>query len=107
MQISVEKAVDAFIGYMADQVASIPKGINRWLGFGSLAALKGNPSMIVNNVKPYLEMVGIIKDGMVDTDMARMFLENAFANEPRLSYFNFTFTADDIPALMSKMQEAA
>lgn len=109
MQIPLEKAVDGFIGYMADQVAAIPRGVNRWLGFGSLAAIKANPGMIINNVKPYLEMVGIVKDGMVDLDSVKAFLENAFANEPKISYFNFTFSADDVAALLDKMhgQEVA
>ena len=104
MHISLEKAVEGFVGYMADQVAAIPRGVNRWLGFGSLAAIKANPGMIINNVKPYLEMVGIVKDGMVDLDGVKAFLDNAFANEPKISYFNFTFTADDATALLAKMQ---
>ena len=104
MHISLENAVDAFIAYMADQVASIPRGVNRWLGFGSLAAIKSNPGMIINNVNPYLEMVGIVKDGMVDLDGVKAFLDNAFANEPKISYFNFTFNAEDAKALLAKMQ---
>lgn len=104
MLIQLEKAVDGFIGYMADQVAAIPRGINRWLGFGSLAVTKWNPAVIINNIKPYLEMVGIVKDGMVDLDSVKVFLDNAFASEPKISYFNFTFTADDVPALLAKMQ---
>lgn len=104
MLITLEKAVDGFVGYMADQVASIPRGINRWISFGSLAVIKEKPSMIINNIKPYLEMVGIVKDGMVDLDGVKVFLDNAFANEPKISYFNFTFTADDTAALLAKMQ---
>ena len=104
MQITLEKAVDGFIGYMADQVAAIPRGINRWLGFGSLAVIKGNPGIIINNVKPYLEMVGIVKGEMVDLDGVKAFLDSAFEKEPKISYFNFTFTAEDVPALLAKMQ---
>lgn len=105
MKITLEKAVDTFIGYMADLVATIPHGVSRWLGFGSLASLKKNPALIVNNVKQYLEMAGIVEDGMVDTERVRDFLEGAFANEPKIAYFNFTFTAEDIPALLAKMKE--
>lgn len=104
MHISLEKAVEGFISYMADQVATIPRGINRWLGFGALASLKSNSGMLVNKVKPYLEMVGVVENNMVNLDHARKFLDAAFANEPSISYFDFTFTADDTRALLAKMQ---
>ena len=52
MQISLEKAVDGFIGFMADQVATIPKMSDRFLGFAALGALKSNPGALVNKVKP-------------------------------------------------------
>lgn len=104
MKITLEKAVDGFIGYMADQVATIPHGIERWLSFGALASLKKNPGIITNNAKSYLEMAGVVEDGMVDTDSVKEFLEGAFMSEPKISYFNFTFTRDDIPSLLAKME---
>lgn len=104
MHISLEKAVEGFVSYMADQVATIPHGINRWLGFGALASLKSNASLLINKVKPYLEMVGVVENDMVNLDSARKFLDAAFANEPKISYFDFTFTADDTRALLAKMQ---
>ena len=60
MQISLEKAVDGFIGFMADQVATIPKMSDRFLGFAALGALKSNPGALVNKVKPWMEMSGIL-----------------------------------------------
>jgi len=103
MQISLEKAVDGFIGFMADQVATIPKAGDRFLGFAALGALKRNPVQLVGKVKPWLEMSGILADNMVDVDSAKAALDLAFANVPKVSYFGFSFTAEDVPALIAKM----
>ena len=104
MQISLEKAVDGFIGFMADQVATIPKMSDRFLGFAALGALKSNPGALVNKVKPWMEMSGILVDNMVNLDSAKAALDLAFANVPKVSYFGFSFTAEDVPALLAKMQ---
>ena len=104
MQISLEKAVDGFIGFMADQVATIQKMGDRFLGFAALGALKSNPMQLVNKVKPWLEMSGILSDNMVNLDSAKAALDLAFANVPKVSYFGFSFTSEDVPALLAKMQ---
>ena len=104
MQIPLENAVDRFISYMSDQVAAIPKLGDRFLGFAALGSLKSNPSMLINKVKPWAEMAGIVTDGMVDTDMVRAALTTAFSNVPRVSYFGFTFTSDDAATLLNRME---
>ena len=104
MQIPLEKAVDAFIGWMADLVTQIPKMGDRFLGFAALGSLKKNPAILVSKVKPWLEMSGILSDNMVDIDSAKAALEMAFANVPKVSYFGFTLTSEDVPTLLAKMQ---
>lgn len=104
MQISLEKAVEGFVSYMADQVAAIPKMGDRFLGFAALGALKNNPMQLVNKVKPWMEMAGIVADGMVDVETLRAALAEAFENVPKVSYFGFTFTIEDAAALLKKMQ---
>lgn len=104
MQISLEKAVEGFVSYMADQVASIPKMGDRFLGFAALGALKNNPMQLVNKVKPWMEMAGIVADGMVDVETLRAALAEAFENVPKVSYFGFTFGIEDAAALLKKMQ---
>ena len=104
MQISLEKAVEGFVGFMADQVATIPKLGDRFLGFAALGSLKSNPNVLVNKVKPWLEMSGILVDNSVNLDSAKAALDMAFSNVPSVSYFGFTFTADDAAALLAKMQ---
>lgn len=104
MQISLEKAVEGFFSYMADQVAAIPKMGDRFLGFAALGALKNNPMQLVNKVKPWMEMAGIVADGMVDVETLRAALAEAFENVPKVSYFGFTFGIEDAAALLKKMQ---
>lgn len=104
MQISLEKAVSGFVSYMADQVAGIPKMGDRFLGFAALGALKSNPGVLVNKVKPWMEMAGIVTDGMVNVETLKAALAEAFENVPKVSYFGFTFTVDDAAALLAKMQ---
>lgn len=104
MQISLEKAVEGFVSYMADQVAAIPKMGDRFLGFAALGALKNNPMQLVNKVKPWMEMAGIVTEGMVDLDALRAALAEAFENVPKVSYFGFTFTIEDAAALLKKIQ---
>lgn len=105
MQISLEKAVEGFVSYMADQVAAIPKMGERFLGFAALGALKNNPMQLVNKVKPWMEMAGIVADGMVDVETLRAALAEAFENVPKVSYFGFTFGIEDAAALLKKMQD--
>jgi len=104
MHISLDKAVDGFISYMADQVSAIPKLGDRFLGFGALGALKSTPATLVNKVKPWMEMAGIVTDGMVNVDVLKAALAEAFENVPKVQYFGFTFTIDDAAALLEKMQ---
>ena len=104
MKIELEKAVDAFLAFMADQVALIPKLGERFLGYGALGALKANPGILVNKVKPWAEMAGIVDEGMVDMDMLKAALSTAFENVPKVSYFGFTFTEEDAASLIKKLQ---
>lgn len=107
MHIEFDKAVDAFIAYMSEQVAKVPKDFTKWLGFGGLAAIKFNPNPLKEKVAPYLEMFGILHDGMVDIEMLKTVLDSAFKNVPRITYLNFTFDVSDADGLIAKMQGVA
>lgn len=104
MKIGLDKAVHAFIAFMADQVSQIPKLGDRFLGFAALGSLKSNPDMIASKVKPWGEMAGIVTDGKVDLDMLKAALDEAFDKVPKVSYFGFSFTAEDATALLKRMQ---
>lgn len=107
MHIQFDRAVDTFVAFMSEQVAKIPKDFPKWLGFGGLAAIKFNPKHLKDKVAPYLEMFGVLNDGMVDIDMLKTVLDSAFKNVPKISYLNFTFDASDGDGLVAKMQGVA
>lgn len=107
MHIQFDRAVDTFIAFMSEQVAKVPKDFPKWLGFGGLAAIKFNTRPLKEKVAPYLEMFGVLHDGMIDIGMLEKVLDSAFENVPKLSYLNFTFDVSDADGLIAKMQEVA
>lgn len=107
MHIQFDRAVDTFIAFMSEQVAKVPKDFPKWLGFGGLAAIKFNTRPLKEKVAPYLEMFGVLHDGMIDIGMLKTALDSAFNNVPKLSYLNFTFDVRDADGLIAKMQEVA
>lgn len=107
MHIQFDRAVDTFIAFMSEQVAKVPKDFPKWLGFGGLAAIKFNTRPLKEKVAPYLEMFGVLHDGMIDIGMLEKVLDSAFENVPKLTYLNFTFDVSDADGLIAKMQEVA
>ena len=107
MPISLDKAIDCFIGFMADQVAQIPKLGDRFLGYAALGSLKSNPEILAGRVQPWLEMSGMLSNGQLDLAAAKAALEMAFANVPKVSYFGFSFTDEDAKALLAKLRGLA
>lgn len=107
MHISFDKAVDTFIAFMSEQVAKVPKDFPKWLGFGGLAAIKFNPNPLKEKVAPYLDMFGVLRDGVIDIEMLKTVLDSAFKNVPKLTYLNFTFDVGDADGLIAKMQGVA
>ena len=107
MHIQFDRAVDVFIEFLAEQVAKVPKELPKWLGFFGLAGAKLKKDYIKEKVRPYLEMFGVLENGMVDIGMMKTALDSAFKNVPKLSYLNFTFDVSDADGLVAKMQEVA
>lgn len=107
MHIQFDRAVDVFIAFLAEQVAKVPKELPKWLGFFGLAGAKLKKDYIKEKVRPYLEMFGVLENGMVDIGMMKAALDSAFKNVPKLSYLNFTFDVSDADGLVAKMQEVA
>ena len=104
MLITVEKAVDGFVAFMSEQVASIPKEIDRWKGFAMLGVLKCKPRAAIDALKPIAEKIGLMTDGKVDIDVMKAALDMAFSNVPEVEFFNFKFNAGDAKALFEKMR---
>lgn len=104
MKIGLDRAVNSFIGFMADQVAQIPKLGDRFLAYAALGSLKANPGIIISKIKPWGEMAGIVADDKVDLDLLKASFAEAFGQVPKVSYFGFSFTHDDADALLKRMQ---
>ena len=104
MQISFDRAVGAFLDFMAEQTPKITDNWVKWLSIGGLAVAKHDPSKLKKAMQPWLEMAGVLDNGMVDIDMLKAALAEAFDNVPKVNYFGFTFTVDDAAALLAKMQ---
>lgn len=107
MHISFDKAVDTFIAFMSEQFAKVPKDLPKWLGFFGLAGAKLKKDILKEKMKPYLEMFGVLENGMVDIGMLKTGLDSAFKNVPKVTYLNFTFDASDADGLIAKMQGVA
>jgi hypothetical protein len=106
MKIGLDRAVNSFIGFMADQVAQIPKLGDRFLAYAALGSLKANPAVITAKVRPWGEMAGLVSDDKVDLDLLKASFTEAFAQVPKVSYFGFSFTQDDADALLKRMLNA-
>lgn len=104
MKIQVQKAVDAIVGYMSNEVVKIPNLRDRFLMFAALGAIKANPMQLVGRYEDTLKAVGVIQDGMVCTDSIRSALDTAFANVPTFSMLGFSFTQPDAVELLRLME---
>lgn len=107
MHIQFDKAFDAFIAFMSEQFAKVPRDFPKWLGFFGLAGAKLKKDSLKEKVRPYLEMFGVLEGDMVDIDMLKKALDLAFEKVPNLTYLNFTFDASDADGLVAKMQGVA
>ena len=107
MHIQFDKAFDAFIAFMSEQFAKVPRDFPKWLGFFGLAGAKLKKDSLKEKVRPYLEMFGVLEGDMLDIDMLKKALDLAFEKVPNLTYLNFTFDASDADGLVAKMQGVA
>lgn len=107
MHIQFDKAFDAFIAFMSEQFAKVPRDFPKWLGFFGLAGAKLKKDSLKEKVRPYLEMFGVLEGDMLDIDMLKKALDLAFEKVPNLTYLNFTFDASDADGLIAKMQGVA
>lgn len=107
MQISFDRAVGAFIDFMAEQTPKITDNWVKWLSIGGLAVAKQDPSKLKKAMQPWLEMAGVLDNGMVDIDMLKVALDEAFNAVPEIGYLNFRFHNDDGRSLVAKLRGVA
>lgn len=107
MQISLDDAMKAVSEFMAEQVRTIRDPLKYSVGLFVVGALARNPEGILAKARPWLEMSGILSDGMVDVDVFKAGLDNMFATVPKVSCLGFGITADEAATLVAKMLKAA
>lgn len=104
MKISLEKAVEALSEFMTEQVNTITDQFKRAIGLMFVGGIAKNPEGILAKARPWLEMSGILSDNVVDVDVLKAGLDNAFSSVPKVSYLGFGFNSGDAANLVSKMQ---
>lgn len=107
MLISFDKAFDGLIAFMAEQAPKITDDIVKWFSIGGLAVIKINPAPLKNTIRPVLEMLSVMQDGMVDIDLLKMAFDEAFKAVPAISYRKFVFNIDDANGLVAKLHDIA
>lgn len=106
MQISIDNAMKAVSEFMTEQVQTIRDPLKYSIGLFVVGALSKNPEGVLAKARPWLEMSGILSDGIVDVDVFKAGLDNMFAKVPKLSYLGFGITAAEAATLVAKMQKA-
>lgn len=107
MKVSLEKAMEALSGFMLDQVKTVNDHLKRSVGMFVVGAIAKNPEGLVSRVSPWLEMTGVLSDGMVDVDTFKAGLDSMFASTPKVSYLGFGITADEAEGLVNRMRSFA
>ena len=107
MKITLEKAMDALSEFLTEQVHTIKDIAKHSAGLFIVGALRKNPEGIMSKIAPWLEMSGILADGMVDVDVFKAGVDNIFASIPKVSYLGFGINADEAASLISKMKAKA
>jgi hypothetical protein len=107
MLISFDKAFDGLIAFMAEQTSKITDNIVKWFSIGGLAVAKINPGPLKNTIRPVLEMLSVLHDGMVDIDLLKVAFDEAFKAVPEITYRKFVFNKDDACGLVAKLREIA
>jgi len=104
MQITLERAVEGLIAYIGDLVSQLKNPIESLFGNAILAAMRNNHSGLDAKARPWLEMSGLMQNNMVQLEPLKAALDAAFVKVPTITYMGWTFTADDVQALMAKMR---
>lgn len=107
MKITLEKAMDALSEFLTEQVHTIKDIAKHSAGLFIVGALRKNPEGIMSKIAPWLEMSGILADGMVDVDVFKAGVDNIFANVPKVSYLGFGIDANEASNLVAKMMSKA
>lgn len=106
MQVSLDQAVNGVAEYVElDTLPLLPNGVKKLGAYMAVAGFKRNPAVLIKPYEPFLKMTGILsEDGkIVDVDVLSEVVKSAFAKVPSVSAFGFTFEAQDVDKLVSRL----
>lgn len=106
MGITLDQAVNGFAAYAElDVLPLLPNGVKKIGAYMAVAAFKRNPSVLLKPYEHYLKMFGVVsEDGKsVDVDALTESLKSAFGKVPNVELFGFTFEAQDVDKLVSRL----
>lgn len=106
MTIALDQAVTGLASYAElDVLPLLPNGMKKFGAYMAVAAFKRNPTVILKPYEQYLKMFGILSDDAktIDVDALAESLKSTFAKVPNVEIFGFTFEAQDVDKLVSRL----
>ena len=106
MQVSLEQAVNGIVDYVElDTLPLLPNGAKKLCAYMAVAGFKRNPTVLIKPYEQFLKVAGVLsEDGkIVDIDALSEIVKSAFAKVPSVSLFGFTFEAQDVDKLVSRL----
>lgn len=104
--IPIQQVMDAVSTFAAQDVVSLmPNGVNKFLSYAAIAAMRGNSAQFLKPYENVLASLGILNEShdMVDEAALKNILSEAFANMPSVTWMGFTFTSSDTEKLYRRM----
>lgn len=106
MNISLEQAINGVVSYIElDTLPLLPNGIKKFGAYMAVAAFKRNPAVVVKPYEQFLKMAGVLSDDgkIVNVDAFSEIVKAAFEKVPSVSICGFTFEAQDVDKLVSRL----
>lgn len=106
MTITLDQATNGLASYAElDVLPLLPNGMKKFGAYMAVAAFKRNPNVILKPYEKYFKTFGVLsEDGkMVDVDVLAESLKSTFAKVPNVEIFGFTFEAQDVDKLVSRL----
>ena len=106
MGIALDQAVNGLASYAElDVLPLLPNSAKKLGAYMAVAAFKRNPAVILKPYEQYLKMFGILsEDGKtVDVETLAESIKSAFAKVNNVELFGFTFEAQDVDKLVSRI----
>lgn len=88
-----------------DILPLMQNGVKKLGAYMAVEALRRNPAAVSKPYESFFKMLGVLsEDGRtVDLDALSTYLQSSFAKVPSVSLWGFTFDANDVNKLVSRL----